>query len=109
MYIKTAQSLCPFTPMYVWFILYLKIAYAPVEGRRVHTYKGNVRKGFFHLPRRLLECCEVLTTKTGATVTDNHVEFTADAPEVEISFRAPSGESIGMNAISLRKSLLKAQ
>ena len=38
-------------------------AYAPVEGRRVHTYKGNVRKGFFHLPRRLLECCEVLIAK----------------------------------------------
>ena len=35
-------------------------AYAPVEGRRVHSYKGNVRKGFFHLPRRLLECCEAL-------------------------------------------------
>lgn len=33
-------------------------AYAPVEGRRIHTYKGNVRKGFFHLPRRLLECIE---------------------------------------------------
>ena len=35
-------------------------AYAPVEGRRIHTYKGNVRKGFFHLPRRLLECCKAL-------------------------------------------------
>ena len=35
-------------------------AYAPVEGRRIHSYKGNVRKGFFHLPRRLLECCETL-------------------------------------------------
>lgn len=35
-------------------------AYAPVEGRRIHTYKGNVRKGFFHLPRRLLECIEEL-------------------------------------------------
>jgi len=31
-------------------------AYAPVDGRRIHTYKGNVRKGFFHLPRRLLDC-----------------------------------------------------
>ena len=35
-------------------------AYAPVEGRRIHSYKGNVRKGFFHLPRRLLECCALL-------------------------------------------------
>ena len=35
-------------------------AYAPVDGRRAHIYKGNVRKGFFHLPRRLLECCEEL-------------------------------------------------
>ena len=40
-------------------------AYAPVEGRRVHTYKGNVRKGFFHLPRRLLECCEALEEGKG--------------------------------------------
>lgn len=39
-------------------------AYAPVEGRRVHFYKGNVRKGFFHLPRRLLECCETLASET---------------------------------------------
>ena len=38
-------------------------AYAPVEGRPIHLYKGNVRKGFFHLPRRLLECCEVLANK----------------------------------------------
>ena len=35
-------------------------AYAPVDGRRCHTYKGNVRKGFFHLPRHLLDCIEVL-------------------------------------------------
>ena len=35
-------------------------AYAPVDGRRCHTYKGNVRKGFFHLPRRLLDCLELL-------------------------------------------------
>ncbi|MBQ2630789.1 MAG: glycoside hydrolase family 88 protein, partial [Kiritimatiellae bacterium] len=36
-------------------------AYAPVDGRRVHSYKGNVRKGFFHLPRRLLECIDELS------------------------------------------------
>ena len=35
-------------------------AYAPVEGRLIHSYKGNVRKGFFHLPRRLLDCIELL-------------------------------------------------
>lgn len=35
-------------------------AYAPVENRQIHTYKGNVRKGFFHLPRRLLDCMELL-------------------------------------------------
>ena len=40
-------------------------AYAPVEGRRVHTYKGNVRKGFFHLPRRMLECIEELAAVGG--------------------------------------------
>jgi len=40
-------------------------AYAPVEGRRAHTYKGNVRKGFFHLPRRLLECISELDRETG--------------------------------------------
>ena len=25
--------------------------------------KGNVRKGFFHLPRRLLDCLELLERK----------------------------------------------
>ena len=43
-------------------------AYAPVEGRRVHSYKGNVRKGFFHLPRRLLECCETLETEKDRSI-----------------------------------------
>ena len=43
-------------------------AYAPVDGRRAHFYKGNVRKGFFHLPRRLLECIDEL-----ATVCADHV------------------------------------
>lgn len=40
-------------------------AYAPVEGRRAHTYKGNFRKGCFHLPRHLLDCIEVLKRLEG--------------------------------------------
>ena len=37
-------------------------AYAPVDGRQCHTYKGNLRKGFFHLPRRLLDCITALSS-----------------------------------------------
>ena len=34
--------------------------YAPVDGRRAHTYKGGMGIGFFHVPRYLFECIEVL-------------------------------------------------
>ena len=40
-------------------------AYAPVDGRRCHLYKGNFRKGCFHLPRYLFECIEVLARLEG--------------------------------------------
>ena len=34
-------------------------AYAAVDGRQVHTFKGSRWKGFFHLPRYLLKCAEI--------------------------------------------------
>ena len=34
--------------------------YAPVDGRRAHVYKGGMGIGFFHVPRYLFECIEVL-------------------------------------------------
>ncbi|NCU44803.1 N-acylglucosamine 2-epimerase, partial [Candidatus Falkowbacteria bacterium] len=33
-------------------------AYAAVDGRQVHSYKGSRWKTFFHLPRCLLNCSE---------------------------------------------------
>ena len=53
--LKTWWADCPDFPE--WY------AYAPVDGRRCHTYKGNVRKGLFYLPRRLLDCLELLERK----------------------------------------------
>ncbi len=35
-------------------------AYAAVEGRQVHSYKGSRWKTFFHLPRHLLKSVEIL-------------------------------------------------
>ncbi len=35
-------------------------AYAAVDGRQVHSFKGNRWKGFFHLPRYLLRCIRIL-------------------------------------------------
>ena len=35
-------------------------AYAAVDGRQVHSYKGSRFKGFFHLPRHLLDCINTL-------------------------------------------------
>lgn len=35
-------------------------AYAAVDGRRFHSYKGSRFKGFFHIPRFLLDSIEVL-------------------------------------------------
>lgn len=43
-------------------------AYAAVDGRQVHSYKGSRFKGFFHLPRHLLDCigvCDRLISKQG--------------------------------------------
>ena len=37
-------------------------AYAPVGGKRVHSYKGSRWKGFFHLPRALLKTIRLLRT-----------------------------------------------
>ena len=34
-------------------------AYAPVEGRAHHAYKGSRFKGFFHIPRHLLTCIRI--------------------------------------------------
>jgi len=34
--------------------------YAPVDGRRAHVYKGGMGIGFFHVPRYLFECIELL-------------------------------------------------
>ncbi len=34
-------------------------AYAAVDGRQVHSCKGSRWKGFFHLPRYLLNCAEI--------------------------------------------------
>lgn len=34
-------------------------AYAPVGGRALHAYKGSKFKGFFHIPRHLLDCIRV--------------------------------------------------
>ena len=35
-------------------------AYAAVEGRQFHSYKGSKWKTFFHLPRHLLTCIEAM-------------------------------------------------
>ena len=35
-------------------------AYAPVGGRMFHDYKGSRFKGFFHLPRQLLDCIQTI-------------------------------------------------
>ena len=35
-------------------------AYAPVAGRMFHDYKGSRFKGFFHLPRQLLDCIQAI-------------------------------------------------
>ena len=35
-------------------------AYAPVGGRKFHDYKGSRFKGFFHLPRQLLDCIQAI-------------------------------------------------
>ena len=35
-------------------------AYAAVDGRQFHTYKGSRFKTFFHLPRYLLNCIEIM-------------------------------------------------
>ena len=35
-------------------------AYAPVDGRLYHPYKGSRFKGFFHLPRHLLDCIQTI-------------------------------------------------
>lgn len=35
-------------------------AYAPVAGRMLHSYKGSRFKGFFHLPRYLLNCAQTI-------------------------------------------------
>ncbi len=35
-------------------------AYAPVAGRALHDYKGSRFKGFFHLPRYLLNCIQTI-------------------------------------------------
>ena len=35
-------------------------AYAPVGGRMFHDYKGSRFKGFFHLPRQLLDCIQAI-------------------------------------------------
>ena len=35
-------------------------AYAAVDGRQFHTCKGSRFKGFFHIPRHLLNCIEIL-------------------------------------------------
>lgn len=41
-------------PLYPeWF------AYAAVNGRQIHSYKASTWKGFFHLPRFLLNCIEI--------------------------------------------------
>ncbi len=37
-------------------------AYARIEGKIVHRYKGSDWKAFFHLPRYLLNCIELLKT-----------------------------------------------
>ena len=34
--------------------------FAPVDGRRAHDYKGGMGIGFFHVPRYLFECIEIL-------------------------------------------------
>lgn len=41
-------------------------AYAPVEGRAYHAYKGSRFKGFFHIPRHILNCmnlCDLIETR----------------------------------------------
>ena len=40
-------------------------AYAAVDGRQVHSYKGSRFKGFFHLPRHLMDCVAVLDRLIG--------------------------------------------
>lgn len=35
-------------------------AYKAVDGRQFHSYKGSRYKGFFHIPRYLLDCIQVL-------------------------------------------------
>jgi N-acylglucosamine 2-epimerase len=35
-------------------------AYAPIGGRLHHSYKGSRFKGFFHLPRYLLDCIQTI-------------------------------------------------
>ena len=35
-------------------------AYKAVDGRQCHSYKGSRYKGFFHIPRYLLDCIQVL-------------------------------------------------
>lgn len=35
-------------------------AYGAVDGRQEHSYKGSRYKGFFHIPRMLLDCLAVL-------------------------------------------------
>lgn len=42
-------------------------AYAPVEGRFYHSYKGSRFKGFFHLPRYLLNCIQTIRWMEGST------------------------------------------
>ena len=34
-------------------------AYTAVDGRQIHSYKGSRFKGFFHIPRHLLDCMEI--------------------------------------------------
>ena len=46
-------------------------AYAPVGGRALHTYKGSRFKGFFHIPRHLLDCIRVCRNKAAVKETGN--------------------------------------
>lgn len=49
--------------------------YAPVDGRRAHTYKGGMGIGFFHVPRYLFECIAVLDRlEKGLNNTDNNTK-----------------------------------
>ena len=42
-------------------------AYAAVDGRQVHSYKGSRFKGFFHIPRHLLNCIDACDRMLGET------------------------------------------